>query len=160
MLVTWGFPRRMSQDQRVTVWVGGNLKAHLIPTPCHVPGCRSGKCWDGTTLCEPDIPKSLLTGLCSLRFGVDLEWLLFGADLSQILALTEPGGCFELGDDRMVWAAMGWSDGICPLGCSPKWQCREGRTASSPRSFPSPGHLEASTPLSEAYPHPHLLMKL
>lgn len=115
LLVSWGFPRRISWDHRVRlVCVGGNLKAHLVSTPCHGQETRldqaaaQGSVGMGQ-LCELDHSQSLLTGFCIGNIS-DLGLissggvLLFGAGLSQTLALTEPGGCFELGDERMVRA--------------------------------------------------------
>lgn len=129
LLVTWGFPRRISWDHRVRlVYVGRNLKAHLVPTPCHGQETRldqpagQGSVGMGQ-LCELDhsqIPADWVLHWEYLRFGADFKWrcATLGTGLSQIFALTEPGGCFELGDERMVWATwvrvMGFAPWLLP----------------------------------------------
>lgn len=99
------------------LWVRRDLKALLVPPPCHGQETRldqaagQGRVGMEQLCVSWTIPKPLLTGLCigsisDLGLILSGSVLLFGADLRQILALTEPGGCLELGDERMVWAAM------------------------------------------------------
>lgn len=166
-MVTCGFPKRMSREHGVTDWFG--LEWTLKPMG-RKPGwtrlqVREVLGWDNFVSWA--ISKSLLSGFCTgnipdLGLILSGSVLLFGADLSQTVAdlnLPCPGGCFELGDERMLWElwvrVMGFAPRAAPQNCS---------TGKAEQPHPVLPHLldtlKCQPHHPEACPHPHLLVKL